>query len=323
MHHSSAKSIVITSTVTDRLNSNAGLRDSMSDGFSAAFPNAEILAVPLSLAPSYIAENSPDLVIAVGGLAIDSSNLWDLKKACLNQESRFALWLHDDPYEFDYAFKVEKLADIIFTNDAWAKEHYNHPEVYHIPLGGCKKRHFREITPAKAIDAFFCGVAYPNRVWIFRELTPILSRYKTKILGDAWPVDMTIASNRRISSEKFCDMASTSRFVFNIGRDFNLANKRFELVPSTPGPRTFEVALAGAAQMFFVDSLEILDYFDAGSEILLFDSISDVRFAMERAIEEPQWILDIAIAAQKKALAEHTYESRAKSIVKICEDRLF
>jgi spore maturation protein CgeB len=306
---------LITSTVPDRINTNSSIRKYVTDGFRSAFPEMIVNDCPLSLANSLILKNKPDVVIAIGGLAIDNVDLWSLRAACDKSEAKLVLWLHDDPYEFDYSFKVNNIADIVLTNDAWAKEHYNHPQVHHLPLAGCHIRHFREISAAKKIDAFFCGVAYPNRINIFHQLVPVLNNFKTKLMGDNWPSDIPFAFNKRINTEQFCDIANKSTIVFNIGRDFNLANKKFELVPTTPGPRTFEVALAGAAQMYFVDSLEIIDYFSENDEILLFDNVNDVRRILERAIDEPGWILDIAQAAQNRALKEHTYMNRAITIM--------
>lgn len=98
----------------------------------------------------------------------------------------------------------------------------------------------------------------------------------------------------------------------------NIANRRYQLPQATPGPRTFEVALSGSPQLYFINGLEIGDHFTLDAEILPFDSVTDIARAIERTVDEPQEIYAIAQRAQIRALAEHTYVHRARSILDAC-----
>ena len=107
--------------------------------------------------------------------------------------------------------------------------------------------------------------------------------------------------------------------TINIGRNFNLANNRFQLDPSTPGPRTFEAAMSGSVQLYFSDSLEIADYFTPNKEILLFDSPNSFKLHIEKMLDQPEEAKNIALTAQKRALNEHTYENRCRQLLEKCQ----
>ena len=72
----------------------------------------------------------------------------------------------------------------------------------------------------------------------------------------------------------------------------------------------------------FTDSLEILDYFDHKKEILLFSNVDEFECIVNAGIADPAYPLKIALAAQKKALAEHTYKHRLIELLNICNEVL-
>jgi spore maturation protein CgeB len=106
--------------------------------------------------------------------------------------------------------------------------------------------------------------------------------------------------------------------VLNLGRDFDFGNERYRLPATTPGPRTFEAAMAGCVQLYFVTGLEIEDYFTPDREILLFDHTSEVPHILESILSDPDRALEIARAAQNRALKDHSYTARARSILRAC-----
>ncbi len=310
-------SVVVTGTVGDLLNANAILREHVVRGFRALGPRVSVRAIPYG--PRLDASDGvrADLVLAIGSVAIDGSNLHALRRFADRAGAVLAFWVHDDPYEFDYAFRLRGLADRVFTTDRWSAAHYPEPAI-HLPLAGCPETHLRPIDPAgpRDLDAFFCGYAYDNRVAFFREAADVLRRYDAYVCGAEWPADLPFARNARLDPELFADTAARALFTINIGRDLNVANARLNLPPSTPGPRTFEVALMGSAQLFVAEGLEVLDYFRGGEEIILIDGPADLGRCLERALDDPAWALGVAERAQRRALAEHCYAHRAEAILR-------
>jgi spore maturation protein CgeB len=312
--------VVVTSTIVDRLNTNARIRGYLSDAFAGLLGSHRVASCPLERAPAYLEQLRPSLVVAVGSLASDTSDLRRLRQSADRTGGLIAYWLHDDPYEFDYAFKAELYADTVFSNDAWSVIHYRHPNVHHLPMAAAPGVHWRRLVPVAQRDLalFFCGVAFPNRIEILSRADDLLSRYPVRVLGDGWPSEIRCARNRRLSSIEMGDYAQNAKLTLNLGRDLNIANLRYALPASTPGPRTFEIAMAGSAQLYFASGLEILDYFEPEKEIILFDEIGDIKRTIEQAYDDPESIDLIAKNAQQRALYEHSYLSRARRILSIC-----
>ncbi|QDU04948.1 hypothetical protein V6x_46790 [Gimesia chilikensis] len=312
------KSILISGASYDALNNNSVLRSYVTEGFQEILGADQVHQVALDYVIEGLEKYKPDILLMFGSCMPDDISYQAVKKHCQTHDILLSFWLHDDPYEIDYRFKVEDVADVIFSNDKWASQYYAHPHVFHMPLAASKKTHFRQVTDQFENDIFFCGVAFANRVQLIKDLAPVLSKYKTVIRGAEWPVNLAdYVVNQTISNEKLIEYYGNSRITLNVGRHFDYANNRFQLVPSTPGPRTFEAAMAGAVQFFFTESLEILDYYEDGTEIVLFDSVSDFGKQLEKLYDDPQSLVKIGQAAQQKTLAQHSYANRAASILDI------
>lgn len=309
--------VLVTSTFPDALNRNPGIRSDLAEGFAELLGAERVRHTPLELAVAAVRATRPDVVIAVGSLVPDLADLRALRRAADAVGAVLIFWLTDDPYEFDYAFKAELYADIVVSNDSWAAQHYRHPDVHHLPLAAAPDRHFRPIASVAERETvlFFCGVAYPNRVALMRRIDDLLCRHVVEILGAEWPDTLRCAVNRRLTPAQMADYAAAARLTLNIGRDLDVANRRLSLPQATPGPRTFEVALSGSAQLFFVTGLEICAHFEPDTEILLVDGAADIARAIERSLDEPAAIEAIARRAQARALREHTYRHRAARLL--------
>lgn len=311
--------LMVVSAFPEKFNTNSALQDYVTWGFKAILGKDKVVACPLEVAPNLIESFKPRLIVIFGSCMLDISVYRATRIACDAVGSGIAFWLHDDPYEFDYAFKAEEVADWIFSNDRWSAMHYDHPKVKHLPMAASKQAHFRPWVEYKEFDIVFCGVAFPNRIQLIKDLSDSLRKYRSSIYGAHWPVDLTFAKNQRLTNSELSNLYANSTITLNMGRQFNLANDKFLLDASTPGPRTFEAAMAGTVQCYFVESLEITDYFKDGEEIILFDSPADFALQAERLIDEPETAKRIALASQVRALRDHTYEARCQQILKFCK----
>lgn len=311
--------VLVVSTSPDAVNHNVPIRDALRDGFVEVLGAAAVRASPLELAGEAIAGFSPGLVVALGSVAVDAAPLRGLARSARRAGARLAVWLHDDPYEFDYAPKAEALADHVFTNDRWALPHYRHAAVSHLPLAACRRTHDRRVTPMaeRPLDLFFCGAAFPNRIALLERAQGSLSGYRVEVRGAGWPAALPFAENSRLAPAAMADRASAARLTLAIGRDLDIANRRFRLPAAPPGPRVFEAALAGAPQLCFAAGLEILEYFEEGREILLFDDVREIADAIARSHREPAAFAAMAERARARALGAHTYRHRAETILAV------
>lgn len=310
----SPRHVLVTGASPDNENRNTILRNYVADGFREVLPGA-VTHVPLEVALTAAKQHRPSLIVCFGSCMPDDADYLALRHHCDVTGAVLAFWLHDDPYEIDYSYRIDGIADLVFSNDRWSAEHYSHPRAYHLPLAASRAAHWRPIGPAKDIGIFFCGVAFGNRIRLVKDLRHVLQKHDTRILGDQWPDDLPFVRNRRLSNEELSRNYARALVTLNMGRDFHYANERYQLDPSTPGPRTFEAAMAGTTQMYFVESLEIEDYYVPDKEIVLYNSVAEFERKLEALLHEPSRCTAIAASGQARTLADHTYANRARSIL--------
>jgi spore maturation protein CgeB len=312
--------VVIVGASPDEININAPQRSFVARAFSDLLGSEHVMNITLEYGPEAVSTFGPDLVLVFGSCLPDVCDYGALKRATDHVGAHLAFWLHDDPYEFDCGFKAADVAQTIFSNDRWSVEHYRGGRVFHLPLAACPHEHYKDLTshPIKKFDLFFAGAAFPNRIRMFRSLEAVLSRYQCCVCGSMWPDDLPMCVNEWIPNSDLSAYFARSLAVLNLGRDFDLANERFRLAATTPGPRTFEAAMAGCVQCYFVTGLEIEDYFEPDKEILLFDDPREIPEIIDSLLSDPERALDIAGASQRRALRDHTYQMRARKILEVC-----
>lgn len=305
----------------DSVNNNAILRKFVTDGFKAILGETNVISSPLEFSHREAISFHPNIILAFGSCMPDSCYYISLREYCNQTNTLFLFWLHDDPYEFDFHIKVLPFADLIFSNDRFASLHYPRNTAVHLPLAGCNSSHYRPVKSEADMkyDFVFCGVAFENRKRLIKYLDPILKDLKCKIIGPGWSsVNLDYCKDGSLTNKDFADLVNNSKFVLNVGRDLNLANSRYHLNPSTPGPRTFETALAGGLQIQFTEGLEILDYLRKDQEILLFDSLNEFKNIIFAGSEEDRE--RIRKNAQQKVQQSHTYENRAQKIIETAKN---
>jgi spore maturation protein CgeB len=309
--------VLVTGASPDNDNRNTVLRNYVAEGFRQVVGDDSVNHVPLEVALAAARAHCPGLIVCFGSCMPDDADYLELRQYCDKSGAVLAFWLHDDPYELDFNYRIAGIADLVFSNDKWAAQHYNHPRAHHLPLAASREAHWRPINQSKDIGIFFCGVAFGNRIRLVKDLKHVLQKYDTRILGDEWPEsELPFARNRRLSNDELSRNYARALITLNMGRDFHYANNRYKLDPSTPGPRTFEAAMAGTTQLYFVESLEIEEYYVPDKEIVLYNSVGEFEEKVRSLLEGPADVcLGIAAAAQRRTLADHTYRNRAIGIL--------
>ena len=310
--------VLITGASPDGPNRNVLLRSFVAAGFVETLGPEAVRHAPLELAGDIARAFKPGIVLCFGSCMPDDADYSDIRRACDAIDAKLVFWLHDDPYEFDFGYRAVAVADAIFSNDRWASLHYDHPNAHHLPLAADRDAHWRPLGGPRDFDVFFCGVAFPSRVRLLKDLAPTLAKLRTRVLGDEWPKDaLPFARNQRLPNDALSTHYSRARLTLNMGRDFHYANERFRLEPSTPGPRTFEAAMAGTTQLYFVESLEIEDYYAPDTEIVLYDSATEFARHAAALLADEAGCTGIAAAAQARTLADHTYAHRARRLLEM------
>jgi spore maturation protein CgeB len=239
------------------------------------------------------------------------------------------LWATEDPYELHANLRTLDIFNRIFTNDSGSVAAYG-GKASHLPLAAIP---FIQYLPVREdiacyYDVFFAGTAWPNRVDTIREISTLLSgKIQLKL---AMPVNQYLPAiedfsyppssyNWRTSNIQFARFANRSRITLGLHRDF-AATPGSPTKALTPGPRIFEVAMAGGFQLIEQSLAEIDEYFIPDHEIVLFGSQKECLEKIEYYLAHSEERIAIAQAAQKRALQDHQYANRLDKIFELVQE---
>ncbi len=294
---------------------NASIRSSIRDGWIEYLSAPRVSCASLDGAAAAIAAIRPDLLLCVGSYLPEAAYFGEASRIARAAGAVCAFWATEDPYEKDASYRIERHFDAIFTCDRWTRRFYDHSRVFHLPLAGCPRRHHVaiECDAARPVDVLFCGVAFANRREIIAALMPALRGLKLSVIGPGWGGEAGF-SEQRVDKARLIELYARSKIVLNLGRSLNFENARYQIAASTPGPRTFEAAMAGGMQLFHEDSPEIRDYFEE-DEVPGFSGALEFQRLLDRFVQADALRTETAARAQRRALADHSYARRARQLV--------
>ena len=277
----------------------------------------EVFRCDYSTAISTAIKNSTNFFFAFDGESPDLNICARLSEVC----GRSAVWFTEDPYEVTTNIQNSKIFDVVFTNDKNSALKYC-PKGRHLPLAASDYFHYHSLANEEdyLYDLLFVGTAWPNRVTFLQQLLPLLPDVKFKI---ALPTNLHLPTFSLPIDEaeyswstpnfEFARMANKARIVLSLHRDFSASGK--DTLASTPGPRLFEVALAGGFQLISSQLEEVTQYYDEPSEIITFETVQDcaqkVRYFLNNYLKRRA----IATKSQKKTLDRHLYKHRTEVIL--------
>lgn len=297
---------------------NRQIRESIMDGWAECLGDDNVTAVHISGAAASISRLKPTIVFAIGSYLPESTYFGEVCREARKIGAATVFWATEDPYEQDANYRISDDFDVVFSCDRWGHNFYQRERVFHLPLAASRKLHYAEIdeTVEKNIDVLFCGVAFTSRKDVVRGLLPTLSKLNIRIVGPGWGEFGIGFSDARIEKGQLIELYRRAKIVLNLGRSLSFENKRFMIAPSTPGPRTFEAAAAGAFQVFHEDTYELRRYYNA-DEIPVFSNKRDFDGLVARYIDDAQARLDMVKRAQARTLAQHTYGDRIRHVMEV------
>ena len=266
--------------------------------------------------PETIKTWKPQLILLVGGLALETIPLALVNHLSRISGSKFAFWSLEDPYEMDWVLQKGEYFDLICTTDFSSYCFYpGEWRVEHLPLASPDLPEPQTGTRLLPFGRWmFCGVPFENRInWIDSIR---LTHPEGLLIGPNWPSYQrpTHVSSKRISRERLLTLYRTMPITLSIGRRHNLANSA-KISPSTPGPRLFEAAGCGAAQLVCDTGLEIGCYYEPNYDLLWARTADEACECLERVSKEPA-ILELMGQRAQRTQSEHLYSHRAREILK-------
>jgi glycosyltransferase involved in cell wall biosynthesis/spore maturation protein CgeB len=265
-------------------------------------------------------KNKCNLFLAFDGESLNPYLCQRLREIC----GYSVVWNTEDPYELPTNLVNSKLFDMVFTNDSASVIAYSQ-KGRHLPLAASEYFQFHPVLDESEYlyDIFFAGTAWPNRVDLIRKISSLLDgSLRVKI---AMPTNIHLPEiqnlpypqsfyNWRTSNIEFARFANKSRITLGLHRDFS-SSPGAPTIALTPGPRLFEVAMAGGFQLVDKSVVESNVFFDLKKELVTFDGKEDCLEKIGYYLANSGERISIAKAAQTKTLEIHTYEGRIDSLL--------
>lgn len=262
----------------------------------------------------------PDILIAFGGSGGDEAILDRLVRLC----GFSVLWTTEDPYEVATNTQLAQRFDLVFSNDASCVEAYG-VRGSHLALAACRdlhKLHPIEDDQDFLYDVLFVGSAWPNRVKQIRDIIRLVGpdlKYKVGLPTNPYLPEPKLGDRHQITDwrapvDQFIHLANRSRITLGLTRVFS-SDSTSKAQGSTPPPRIFEVAAAGAFQLVEDLSGELGNYFKLGKELVACRNADEFAEGIRYYLSHPAERLRITKAAQARCLRDHTYDSRVSTIM--------
>jgi spore maturation protein CgeB len=265
-----------------------------------------------------VTEKPIDILICMAQAPITMETLTELRKRGIvtvlwfvEDYTRFLTWQTLAPY-FDFIFTIQKDECIDAIKTAGCEEVHYLPTAcdpfVHVPMDLSEEECQRWGSPIS-----FMGAGYHNRQQMFASL----ANMPFKIWGTEWPeckpFDKLVQENgRRLKPEEYVKIFNATTININL----HSSTERDGVDPNGDflNPRTFELAGIGAFQL--VDERKLLpEVFEPGKEVITFSDTRDLKEKIYYYLEHDEERQRIAENARARALREHTYQHRIKTML--------
>ena len=221
------------------------------------------------------------------------------------------LWLYDDlerhRYSFDFLSRLQPVLTYASSEaerlkDAGIDARYV-PNAFDPQLAQLPTRWRHELV--------FVGAKYPNRTDILERL--VRDGFPVRAYGRQWsrhPYDRLRTWELRrpkIPGERDIPLAEAYRIQGGGAGAINIHGLQAGL-----SMRTFEIPGMGGVQ--FIDRPDVAEFYDPGTEVLVYDSYDELRELAQRALTDVDWTRSIRQRARERSLAHHTFRHRAELV---------
>jgi len=267
---------------------------------------------------------SPDIVIALAQAPLNRQALSRLRESNITT----AFWFVEDYQIMQYWREYAPLYDFYYTiqkNGFFTElEKAGSPNYHYLPMAAAPELHRPVKLPdgehgAYGSDISFMGAGYYNRQRFF----PGLADLDFKIWGTGWDRRSLLwkhvqRNGERISPEDTVKVFNAS--TININLHSSVCHEAVSPDGDFVNPRTFEIASCGAFQL--VDHRTLLpEHFSPGEEMICYGELDELREKIRYYLKHPDERQKIALRAQKRILAEHTYDHRMKEMLDFMYER--
>lgn len=249
----------------------------------------------------------PDVVLTIKGDALGPAYWEEIG----SRRGRSALWLYDELRRTRFDPVSLPDVDLLVSYSRLDVERLSaagrHAE--HLPLAFDHTTAFR---PRRRNEVAFVGARYESRTRLLEHLHA--SGVPVRAYGRDWSrhlVDRlrtwdmrrpSVPSDRDLSRAEAYGVFAGASACINTHHD----QDGFTM-------RTFEIPGAGGTQL--IDRADVAEFYEPGSEVLVFDSADELVEVCQRVRREPRWSDAVADRARRRTLAHHTFDHRMADLL--------
>ncbi|MEW6322987.1 MAG: glycosyltransferase [Acidobacteriota bacterium] len=258
-----------------------------------------------------------DLVLALAQAPLGADDLEALRRLHIasafwfvENERVLTYWRHLAPhYDWFYGIQPGRFLERLAEAGA-ARPRY-------LPMA-CDPAVHRPVELTAAERATYgCAISFAGAPYLNRRRTLVaLADLDFKIWGDGWNepalAHLVCGEGRRFDVEAMVRIFAGSAINLNLHSANHVTG--LDPDPDFVNPRTFEIAACGAFQL--VDRRTPLPELFAPDEMVAFGSVAELRAQIAHYLAHPDERAAIAARARARAIADHTYERRARQILR-------
>lgn len=226
-------------------------------------------------------------------------------------------WWLNDPFQFERSAVNAPYYDFYFTNAKGSVDEYRErgvKKVFHLPVGIYPPVHRKIEKSEKKHDISFAGDWKMVREEVISQL---IDEFRVDIFGpwekklsSSSPLRRHIRSGSFFSPEEMVEIFNQSKIVLNIHTWFGKTDFGIN-------PRIFEANGCGVLQVSDRKE-EISDFYEEGREIILYDSVEELRQQLRYFLEHHEERERIAANAHARTIQDHTYRHRMERMFSLC-----
>lgn len=254
-------------------------------------------------------DQNPELVLVIGGVPLVES-LVDRLRGC--SRARWINWLPDDLRTVSSATLLARPYDHIYAigTDVSAELHERLGRTVDVLSLAADPSIYRPIRTKDQYRAnvVFAGAATPRRERLLSELV----EFGLAVWGPGW---------RKTALRDYCrgEAASTEEYVkayagASVAINIHHVAVEGDLREAACNQRLFELAAMGAAQVVD-DRGDLARAFHADKEVRVFRDATELRRSVRELLENPAEAARLGTAARARALQDHTYMHRMRTLL--------
>ena len=256
-----------------------------------------------------------DLVIVLKGELYTTSSIRRLRR---NTGVRVVNWFPDDPHMLWLSRRIAPAYDLFFTHDSYAVEVMRSSglsSMRYLPFGCHPAVHHPYSLEPGRDEEYRVPVAFVGTYNAVRErFVASLAGLGLHVWGPGWErrhIPGVDVHGRPLYGDAMFRVFSNAAVCVNIHQNFGSDLRAYGYGANS---RVFEVTACGGT-LVSDRKRDLLRLFDEGSEVLCYDTLSELRERVSGLLHDPEQRDSLRVAGRRRALRDHTLRHRFQEML--------